>query len=380
MTDHAIALSVPDLTRAEKDAVAAATEVVSGGRTRLDAITQFEREFAAHSGTRRAVAVSSGTAAIHLALIHLGARPGTAVLTSSMTFAATANAIRYTGADPVFIDSRREDANVDVDLMIEAADTLADEGVEVVAAIPVDLFGRCAHYTTLEPALAERGIPLLADAAESVGATHNGRPAGSMGRAGAISFNVNKIMTTLGGGMIVSDDEELCDHAHKLANQARENVAWYEHTEIGYNYRMSNLAAALGSAQLRRLPELMAGRRRVREAYAAAFADEPSIRILGRDTGDQDDNCWLTTIVVDNGRFHPQAAIDQLADMGIEARHLWKPMHQQPVYAGARAFLTGAADDLFANGLNLPSSSILTDAELDRVSTAILAIVREHTT
>lgn len=371
MSAEFISLSVPDLSSAEAESVAAATRVVVDGRTRLEALPQFERDFAAMVGRRRAVAVSSGTAALHLGLIHLGAGPGTVVLTSTMTFAATANAICYTGAEPAFIDGRPEDGNVDVDLMLRAADELMAAGVTVAAAIPVDLFGRCVDYGRLAPGLHERGIPMLADAAESVGATHAGRPAGSFGLASACSFNVNKLMTTLGGGMLVTDDDALADHVHKLANQARERVPWYEHTEVGFNYRMSNLAAALGSAQLDRLPDLLAGRRRVREQYAAAFAADDRIRILGRRAGDQEDNCWLTAIVVEGGDLEPTDLIGALRAQEIEARHLWKPMHLQPAHAGARAWLTGASDDLFGSGVCLPSSSTLSIDDVDRVVHAV---------
>ena len=371
MNEQWIPLSVPDLTDTEAAAVAGAVDIVHDGRVSLSAIPAFESAIAELTGREQAVALSSGTAALHLGLIHLGARRGKLVLTSSMTFAATANAIRYTGAEPIFIDSLLEDANVDAELMLVAADELTGAGHEVVAAVPVDLYGRCVDYTTLVPGLAERGIPLFCDAAESLGAAHHGRPAGSFGVAGAVSFNVNKLLTTLGGGMLVSDDADLIAHAHKLAHQARENVAWYQHTEVGFNYRMSNIAAAVGTAQVERLDHLMAGRRAVREAYAEGLADVPGLRVLGRRAGDGQDNCWLTTIVIEGRPFDPDAAIDHLRSRGIEARHLWKPMHQQPVFDGARSYLTGASDRLFAQGLNLPSSSTMDLADVARVVDAL---------
>ncbi|CCI52025.1 DegT/DnrJ/EryC1/StrS family aminotransferase [Nostocoides jenkinsii] len=367
MSSPVIALSVPDLGPAEAAAAAASVDVVRGGKVDLGAIEQFERGIAEVTGCRYAVALSSGTAALHLALIHLGARPGTVVLTSSMTFAATANAIRYTGAEPVFVDSQASDANVNPHLLLNAADQLLAQGREIAAAVPVDLYGRCADYSVLEPGLRERGIPLLCDAAESLGAAHNGRPAGSFGEAGVFSFNVNKLLTTLGGGMLVSDDEDLVAHARKLATQARENVPWYEHTELGFNYRMTHTSAAIGNAQLARLPELLAARRAIRDGYAGHFADVPSVRILGRDAGDGGDNCWLTSIVVNDPTFDAAAAVAALQAEGIEARQLWKPMHLQPVYADATVVGGELAEDLFARGLNLPSSSVLTDSELDRV-------------
>ncbi|HBO55368.1 MAG TPA: pyridoxal-5'-phosphate-dependent protein, partial [Janibacter terrae] len=264
-------------------------------------VDAFEREIAERVGVRHALALSSGTAALHLALIHLGARPGTKVVTSSMTFAATANAVAYTGAEPVFVDSQDSDGNVDAPLMLEAVEALQSEGEEVVAAIPVDLFGRAVDYDVLVPGLAELGVPLLEDAAEALGASLGDASAGSFGRAAALSFNGNKIMTTSGGGMLLSDDGDLVAHARKLSTQSREPVPWYEHTEIGYNYRLSNVLAALGRGQLERLDTMIARRREIRERYVAAFADLP-LRFLGRGSDDRDDaqdNCWLTTVVLE---------------------------------------------------------------------------------
>lgn len=372
MRDAWIPLSVPDLGAAEQEAAAAAVPVVHEGRVVNAAIDAFEGMMAEQSGVQYAVALTSGTAAIHLGLIHLGAKPGSVVLTSSMTFAATANAIRYTGAEPIFVDAQAQDANVDVDLMLHAAAELQAAGEHVAAVVPVDLYGRCVDYTRLEPGLAALGIPLFCDAAESVGARHAGRPSGAFGVASALSFNVNKVMTTLGGGMLVSNDQALIAHAHKLAHQAREPVPWYQHTEIGFNYRMSNVTAAIGVAQCERLAELIAGRRRVREAYAAGLADLDGVRILGRGSGDgdADDNCWLTTVIVENRPVDPDHVLAHLRENGIEGRHLWKPMHQQPMYADARTYLNGTADRLFATGVNLPSSPMLTDSEIDRVVAA----------
>lgn len=185
-------------------------------------------------------------------------------------------------------------------------------------------------------------------------------------------------MTSYGGGMLVSDDDALIARAHKLAHQAREPVPWYQHTEVGYNYRMSNTTAALGRAQLSRLPDLLAGRRAVREWYAAAFAHRDDLRILGRESGDGEDNCWLTTIIVEGRPFDPSAAISHLRSAGIEARHLWKPMHLQPIFAEARAYRTGVADGLFASGLNLPSTSTLTEADVARVAEAVLDAIDDQ--
>lgn len=373
-------------------------------------VDAFEREIAEHVGVEHALALSSGTAALHLALIHLGARPGTKVVLSSMTFAATANAVVYTGAEPVFVDARPDDGNVDVELMLHAIRTLQDEGEDVVAAIPVDLFGRACDYTALEAGLAEHGVPLLEDAAESLGAHLDSRAAGSFGKAAALSFNGNKIMTTSGGGMLLSDDADLIAHARKLSTQSREPVPWYEHTEIGYNYRLSNVLAALGRGQLERLDDMIARRRAIRARYADAFADLP-VRFLGRDgeRGDEHDNCWLTTIVVDptwveergtSLETHHSPVVEErpsghspvveerrrslestpadkiveaMSEKNIEVRHLWKPMHLQPVFREARSFVNGVSEDLFRRGVTLPSGPALTDEQVDRVIDALMS-------
>ena len=337
-------------------------------------VDAFEQEIAERVGVAHALALSSGTAALHLALIHLGARPGTKVVLSSMTFAASANAVVYTGADPVFVDSRADDGNVDADLMLEAVRTLQDEGESVVAAIPVDLFGRACDYAKLESGLADLGVPLLEDAAEALGASLDGRAAGSFGGAAALSFNGNKIMTTSGGGMLVSDDGDLVAHARKLSTQSREPVPWYEHTEIGYNYRLSNILAALGRGQLQRLDGMIARRREIRDRYAAAFSDLP-VHLLGRDGDGHDDstdNCWLTTLVVEErgtalDTTPADTVVQAMSEQQIEVRHLWKPMHLQPVFAGARSFTTGVSEDLFSRGVTLPSGPALTDEQIDRV-------------
>lgn len=350
-------------------------------------VDAFEREIADRVGVSHALALSSGTAALHLALIHLGARPGTKVVLSSMTFAATANAVAYTGAEPVFVDARSDDGNVDAELMLEAARTLQGEGETVVAAIPVDLFGRPCDYDVLEPGLADLGVPLLEDAAESLGASFGGRAAGSFGRAAALSFNGNKIMTTSGGGMLLSNDDALIAHARKLSTQSREPVPWYEHTEIGYNYRLSNVLAALGRGQLERLDDMIARRRQIRASYADAFADLP-LRFLGRDDvkrDDSGDNCWLTTVVLDPSVVEERRRsleitpadkiVDAMSEQQIEVRHLWKPMHLQPVFSTAHDFGGAVSEELFRSGVTLPSGPALTDDQIDRVIAAMRAIL-----
>lgn len=366
MTDR-IYLSKADVTEVEEQFVLAALR--SGWIAPLGPdVDAFEREIAERIGVRNALALSSGTAALHLALVHLGARPGTVVVLPSMTFAASANAVIYTGAEPVFVDSRADDGNVDPDLLVETVDELRREGREVVAAMTVDLFGRTCDYGIIEPALAEREVPIVEDAAEALGATYGGRAAGSFGRTAALSFNGNKIMTTSGGGMLLSDDTDLINHARKLSTQAREPVPWYEHTEVGYNYRLSNILAALGRGQLSRLDAMIARRREIRQRYVETLVDAP-LRFLGQGEAraDSEDNYWLTTAVLESEHPDSTPLLAELNSHGIEARHLWKPMHLQPIFAQARFVGPGVCDALFARGLTLPSGSALTDDQVDRV-------------
>lgn len=333
-------------------------------------VDAFEAEICERTGVAHALALSSGTAALHLALLELGAKPGTCVVLSSMTFAATANAVAYTGAELVFVDSQESDGNVDPQLMLESIRTLQTEGRKVVAAIPVDLFGRCVEYDVLQLGLAELGVPMLADAAESLGATFKGTAAGAYGRAAAFSFNGNKIMTTSGGGMLVSDDAELINRARYLSTQARQPAPWYEHTEVGYNYRMSNILAAIGRAQLAKLDDFIARRREIRAMYVEAFADIEGLRFLGsaETVEGTSDNCWLTAIDLGaNSDIRAHDMVSHLDANDIEGRHLWKPMHMQPVWKGSRAFANGVSEGLFERGVTLPSGYGLTDGEIERV-------------
>jgi dTDP-4-amino-4,6-dideoxygalactose transaminase len=338
-------------------------------------VDAFEREIAARVGCAHAVAVSSGTAALHLAMIALGVRAGHVVIVPTLTFAATANAVVYTGAEPVFVDCDPTDGNVDVALVADLLSRLRDQGRPVAAVVPVDMFGTCADYDALLPLCADHGVPVIEDAAEALGATRGGRAAGSFGEIGTLSFNGNKIMTTSGGGMLVSDHGALIDDCRYRASQARLPVPHYEHTDIGYNYRLSNLLAALGRAQLTRLDDMMARRRALRARYREVFAGAGGVRLLGdRDPGS---NCWLTTIVVDPAEAGWRAGQlwAYLAERDIETRPVWKPMHLQPVFAGAEALVTGAAQRLFETGLTLPSGSSLDGERTARVLDAIRAFL-----
>ncbi|MBY8874832.1 aminotransferase class I/II-fold pyridoxal phosphate-dependent enzyme [Micromonospora sp. PLK6-60] len=377
-----IHLSPPDVGPLEESYLVAALRSgwVAPVGPELDA---FERETAARTGTRGAVAVSSGTAALHLALLAVGVRPGDVVVVPTLTFVATANAVRYTGARPVLVDCDPLTGNLDVALVEKLLTRLSDRGERVGAVVPVDLFGSCADYSTLVPLCERFDVPIVEDAAEALGATHAGRPAGSFGRIGVLSFNGNKIITTSGGGMLLSDEPELLARCRYLATQARQPVPHYEHTEVGYNYRLSNLLAAIGLAQLRRLDGMVARRRHLRERYEKLFAPVPGVQVLGAE--DRAANCWLTTVVVDSARtgWEPGRLGEYLAARDIETRPVFKPMHLQPAYSDAEALLTGAAEKLFTTGLTLPSGSALTEADTTLVLAAIegfIAAPGQHAT
>ncbi|SFK92847.1 DegT/DnrJ/EryC1/StrS family aminotransferase [Geodermatophilus ruber] len=362
-----ILLSSPDVGAREEELVVQA--VRSGWIAPLGPMVDaFEAAVAERCGRRHAVALSSGTAALHLALLEAGAGPGRVVLVPTLTFAATANAVVYTGATPVFVDCEPHTGNLDPALLREALVQLHREGAEVAAVVPVDLLGRCADYPELERVGAEFGVLVVSDAAESLGSDLAGRPAGSFGAVAALSFNGNKVMTTSGGGMLLTDDPRTAGRVRYLSTQARQPTVHYEHTEVGYNYRLSNVLAALGLGQLERLDGMIGRRRALREQYARLVADRPGVRVFQR-PGDDGDNCWLTAILVDpvEAGWCAEDLRKALDEADVESRPLWKPMHRQPVFAGARAFLTGAADTLFATGLTLPSGSALTGEQVARV-------------
>src|SRR5699024_1412552 len=348
MTER-IFLSRPDITELEEQAVLAAVQSgwAAPAGPELDA---FERDMAERIGVQYAVALSSGTAAIHLGLLVIGVKPGDIVVTSTMTFAATANAVTYTGATPYFVDADPITGNIDPELLRQALQELSCQGTPAAAVVPVDLLGKAANYTEIDAVCGQYNVPVLADAAESLGATHNGRPAGSFGRAAVLSFNGNKVMTTSGGGMLLTNEEHIASQVRYLSTQARQPVVHYEHTDIGYNYRMSNILAALGRAQLTRLDEMIDRRRTWRNRYREFFADVPGIEIFGGD--DAEDNCWLTSVIVDPGvaSVSSDELQSALQEANIESRPLWKPMHLQPVFQGTPRLITGASQEQFETG------------------------------
>ncbi len=367
---NTIPLSVPDVGQLEVDFVLDA--LASGWVAPLGPhVAAFEEEVAERVGVGHAVALSSGTAALHLALVAWGVGPTDVVVIPTMTFAATVNAVRYVGATPFFVDVQDNDGTVNVELLDQALHDLTPQS-DVPVVIPVDLFGWCADADRVETLAAGHGAHVLVDSAESFGSRRDGWTAGSRGDAAILSFNGNKVMTTSGGGMLLTDDADLAHQARYLATQARQPVRHYEHTDVGYNYRLSNVLAALGRAQLRRLDEMITRRRLVRDRYAEIFSGTPGVRMLGTDAPDA--NCWLSVVVAD-----PDAAgwaVEQLAEYldgeRIETRPVWKPMHQQPVFANFPTLLDGTADRLFERGLVLPSGSAMTTADLDRLGDRLL--------
>lgn len=339
-------------------------------------VDAFERELAALSGTRSAAALSSGTAALHLALEMLDVGEGDEVLVPSLTFVASANVVSYVGATPVFVDADPTSWCIDPALVAEELDRRSARGSLPAAVISVDLYGQCADYDALGASCAAHGVPLIEDAAEALGATYRGRPAGSFGVMAAFSFNGNKIITTGGGGALVSDDDSYIQRARYLATQARDPAPHYEHSTIGYNYRLSNLAAAVGRGQLRGLERKVQRRRAINRRYRDAFADLDGVDFLPDAPYGEPTN-WLTVITLD-----PQAAAAKPEDVrlaleavDIEARPAWKPMHLQPLYAAAPMIGGHVAEEIFQTGLCLPSGSALTEAEQDRVIDVVRAVL-----
>lgn len=379
-----IYLSSPDVTQLEEDALVRALR--SGWVAPLGPeVDAFESELAAFTGRSCAVALSSGSAALHLGLLQLGAGPETVVITSSMTFAATANAITYTGATPVFVDSD-ETGNVDPDLLASAVADQLSAGAAIAAIVPVDLIGKVADHEAIGLVAEKHGIPVLVDAAESLGAGRDGRRAGQDGIASIVSFNGNKIMTTSGGGALLCDDPDMAARTRYLATQARQPVVHYEHVDVGYNYRMSNLLAAVGRAQLERLPAMLERRRGWRRRYLDLLGDLPGVTLFGGEdgreapAGSDHDNFWLTSILVDPdvAGWSAEDLRAHLAAADIEARPLWKPMHLQPVFSGAPAYVNGVSERLFRTGLSLPSGSALSDEQFSSVEDSIQQFIKEH--
>ena len=337
-------------------------------------VDAFEREVATVVDVPHALALSSGTAALHLALVVLGIGAGDEVVCSSLTFAATANAIRYTGASPVFVDCDAGSWTMDPALLDDAITDRRRQGARVRAVLAVDLYGQCCDYDALTEVCERHDVLLVQDAAESLGATYQGKPAGGQGLLAAFSFNGNKIITSSGGGMLVSADPDLISHARKLSTQARDPAPHYEHSELGFNYRLSNVLAALGRAQLEALGDRVVARRQLNSRYRELLSDEPGVSFMPAASYGTS-NHWLTCVVVDPSAFgvDREAIRVELERRDIEARPVWKPMHLQPVFAGDPIYGGDVSARLFERGLCLPSGSALTDDEQDRVVAGLRA-------
>jgi len=331
-------------------------------------VDAFEREFAAKLGVRHAVALSSGTAALHLALLVSGVKPGDSVVTSTLTFAATVNAIRYVGAEPILIDSERATWNMDPRLLEVELQQGAARGRLPKAVLVVDVCGQCADWGPIREICGKYSVCMIEDAAESLGATYNDRPAGTLADIGCFSFNGNKIITTSGGGMLVTENAAWAAAARHLATQARDPAPHYQHSQVGYNYRLSNLLAAVGRGQLEVLEDRVSRRRANFEFYRCALQDLPGIAFMpeasfGRTTR------WLTCLLVDEDvhGVTPSEICARMAAQRIEARPIWKPMHRQPVFATHRVRGGRVSDEIFRSGLCLPSGSSLGEDDRRRV-------------
>lgn len=378
--DERLYLSAPHVTSLEAERV---VEALKSGWVSPNGpeVTGFEHEIASFVGVDYAVALTSGTAALHLGLKYLGVGPGDLIAMPTLTFAATAFAATYLGAEPVFVDVETTSWNMDADALLDLLDACASRGNLPKAIVTVDLFGRPADYTRLLEVAERFELPILEDAAEALGSNWGSKGSGSLGRAGALSFNGNKIMTTSGGGMVVTDDGAMAERIRFWSTQSREQFPWFEHEEIGYNYRLSNILAALGRAQLARLPEMIDRRRGIRDGYASGLKDLPGVHVLGDPPWGRS-NGWLTTARFDSA-LYPQAPSRirlALEALNIESRHIWKPLHLQPVFSGAIAEVNGTAERLFQDGLCLPSGVVTTDDDITEIVEVITDVLRKDFT
>ena len=337
-------------------------------------VDALEREFAEALGVRHAAALSSGTAALHLAIRLAGIRPGDEVLCSTLTFVASANPIVYEGATPVFVDSDEATWNMDPALLAQELDDMKRRGRPPRAVVVAHLYGQSADLDPIVEACRRHDVPLIEDAAEALGARYKGAAPGSRGRMGIFSFNGNKIITTSGGGMLVSDDPTLVQEARFMATQSRDPAPHYEHSRLGFNYRMSNVLAAIGRGQLQVLEDRVARRRAVFDQYGEALKDVPGITWMpeapfGRSTR------WLSVALIDREAFGatPEDVRRELDARDIESRPVWKPLHLQPLYRGCRAVRGAVSERLFATGLCLPSGSQMTPADVRRVADGVVA-------
>lgn len=334
-----------------------------------EALSQFESMLAQETNRLFAVGLSSGTSAIHLALLASGVQPGDVVFCPSFTFVATLNPVRYLGAEVVIVDSEDATWNISPVLLREAIESTLAAGKVPKAVIAVDLYGMPANYTELEKIVEEYKLILIEDAAEALGSRYNNRPLGSFGDLAILSFNGNKIITTSGGGAVLTNSQMAADRVRFLSSQAREVAPHYEHKELGYNYRLSNLLAAVGCAQLEQLHARVEAKRRIFENYQKKLARE---FIFLPEASGSFSNRWLTVVLLPAG-LRPEALQTRLAGEGIETRRAWKPMHLQPLYAETASFLNGVSENIFDRALCLPSTPDLTEEQIDYVVSRLVA-------
>lgn len=370
-----IFLSAPHISGRERELVAEVFDsnyVAPTGQM----LTRFESEVSSYCGIEHAVALSSGTAAIHLALLILGVGKGDEVWTSSMTFIGGASPIKYVQATPVFFDLCEQTWGIDTALLEESLAIASKQNRLPKAIIPTDLYGQAADLDAILALAKKYGVAVVSDSAESLGAFACGVHAGKGADATVFSFNGNKIITTSGGGMLLSDNKSFIEKARYLSTQARQPVTHYEHTEIGYNYRLSNICAAIGVGQLECLEDKITSRRRIFDRYTRELADIESLSFMPEPDGYRSTR-WLSCATLNND--NAQSLLSKLyvvcENEQIEIRPLWKPMHMQPVFSGSRFVGSGVCERLFDIGVCLPSASSMTENEQDRVIDVIRNVV-----
>lgn len=380
-----IKLSLPHLAGKEQEYVSEAIEstwIVPLGPY----VDEFEHRLDQYLGAGHAVALSAGTAAIHLGLVMAGVKPGDEVICQSLTFAASCNPIVYLGAKPVFIDSEKETWNLDPSVLDKAiADRLKVTGKLPAAIVVVHLYGMPAKMDEVLEIGRRYGIPVVEDAAEALGSEYHGHKCGTLGNFGALSFNGNKIITTSGGGALICHTEKEASRVRFLATQARENRPYYYHESLGYNYRLSNVSAAIGCAQIEELAERVARRRKIHSLYKTGLSDLDGVTVQDNPSENVSSNFWLSTILIDKdltGKTPDEVRL-ALLDKGIETRLLWRPMNMQPIYADCPYYSestqkgdnSGVGEWLFDRGLCLPSGSSLTDEEIDTVISSLREVL-----
>ena len=342
-------------------------------------VNEFEKSLADYIDVKQASALSAGTAALHLALILLGVQAGDEVIVQSFTFSASVNPILYLGARPIFVDSEEDTWNMSPLALKEAIDDRISKGKKPKAIIPVHLYGMPAKMKEIKEIANFYSIPIVEDAAESLGSTLDGIKMGAWGKLGILSFNGNKIITTSGGGALVSNDEILIEKSRFLASQSRDDAPYYQHSEIGYNYRMSNIVAGIGRGQMEVLNDRVKQRRKVNAWYKLLLAEQKGIHFHNAPTKDYYSNYWLTSIIVDpketGGITHNDIRL-ALEKENIESRLLWKPMHLQPIFSKYPFYSTGVSESLFEKGLCLPSGSNMSDVDMQRIKKTLKQILK----